>query len=221
MYIVINGGGRVGSHLALTLAGKKHAVAVIEKRPQVMEKLAGELPTGILLIEGDGCELRFQEDAGVSHADVFVAVTGSDEDNLISCQLAKLRFGVKRAVARINSPKSEHIFHALGIEGISSTIAISRQIEDEMTFGDISTLYTLQKGQLALVKLDIPQETCVVCHKTVANLGLPKDTVLVTVIRGDTVIVPKGDTVMKPGDRLIAVTSFEHKEDLRRLLEAR
>jgi trk system potassium uptake protein len=221
MYVVINGGGKVGSYLGHTLVSKGHSVAVIERRPQVLEKLAQELPTEVLLIEGDGCEVRFQEDAGVEHADVFAAVTGNDDDNLVSCQLAKLRFRVNRAVARINSPKNERIFHALGIEGVSSTIAISRQIEEEMTFGEISTLYTLHQGRLTLVKMDIPQEQCAMCSKKVAELGLPADTVLVTVIRGENVIVPKGDTVMEPGDRLIAVTTFEHKEDLRRLLEAR
>jgi len=221
VYIVINGGGKVGSYLARTLVEKGHDVAMIERRPDVLDRLGEELPTKVLLIEGDGCDVRFQEDAGVSHADVFAAVTGDDDDNLVSCQLAKVRFDVPRTVARVNSPKNEHIFHALGIEAISSTTVISRLIEEEATIGDIITLYTLKKGQLALIEIDLPEDRCVVCNKQLADLSLPEDTVLVAVMRGDEVIVPKGSTMMDTGDRVIAVTSLEHEEELRRTLQGR
>lgn len=219
MYIVINGGGKVGSYLANTLSRQGHDVAVVEKRPDVLSRLAEELPTSVLLIEGDGCDVRYQEDAGTGHANVFAAVTGDDDDNLVSCQLAKVRFGVKRTVARVNSPKNEHIFHALGIEAISSTTVISRLIQEEATIGDIITLYTLKKGQLALVEIDLPEDRCVVCDKRVAELDLPPSTVFVAVMRGDEVIVPKGDTVMGAGDRVIAVTALEHEQELKRILQ--
>ena len=218
MYIVINGGGKVGSYLGSTLTNKGHSVAVIEERPEILEKLTEELPTKVLLIEGDGCDVKFQEDAGVGHADVFVAVTGEDEDNLVSCQLAKGRFNVKRAVARVNSPKNEHIFNALGIEAISATTVISRLIEEEITAGEAFALHVLKKGRLALADITLPEERCVVSNKKVSELQLPENTVLVSVIRGDKVIVPRGYTVMEPGDRVIAVTSLEQEEDLRRLL---
>ena len=218
MYIVINGGGKVGSYLGRTLTGKGHTVAVIEKRPEILEKLAEELPTKVLLIEGDGCDVKFQEDAGVGHADVFVAVTGDDEDNLVSCQLAKGRFSVKRTVARVNSPKNEHIFNALGIEAISATTVISRLIEEEMTAGEVFTLHILKKGRLALVEITLPEDRCVACNRKIAELELPENTVLVSLIRGDKVIVPRGNTVMETGDRVIAVTSIEQEEHLRRLL---
>jgi trk system potassium uptake protein TrkA len=219
MYVVINGGGKLGSYLARTLFSKGHHVAIIEKRPQVLEKLSEELPDRVLLIEGDGCDIEFQEDAGVGHADVFASVTGHDEDNLVACQLAKIRFKINRAVARINSPKNENIFKALGIEGISSTTIISRLIEEEMTIGDISTLYMLEKSRLVLVKIDLPEDRCAVCGKRISELNLTRDTILVTLIRGDRVVVPKGDTVMDTGDRVIALTSLEHKEELRRILQ--
>ena len=91
MYIVINGGGKVGSYLGHTLTGKGHHVAVIEKRPEILERMAAELPTSILMIEGDGSSAKFQEDAGVGRADVFVAVTGEDE--IISCPASSQRPG--------------------------------------------------------------------------------------------------------------------------------
>lgn len=221
MYIVINGGGKVGSYLGRTLADKGHHVAIIEKRAEVLNKLTEELPPDVLLIEGDGCDVKFQEDAGVGHAGVFVAVTGEDEDNLVSCQLAKVRFNVGRTVARVNSPKNEHIFNALGIEAISATTVISRLIEEEMSTGEVSTLHILKKGRLALVEITIPVDRSDVCNKKVAELHLPGNTVLVTVLRGEEVIVVRGNTVMAAGDHVIAVTPIEQEEELRRLLMGR
>jgi len=219
MYIVISGGGKVGSYLARNLIKKGHGVAIIEKRSEVLEKLAEELPTRVLLIEGDGCGLKYQEDAGVDHADIFAAVTGNDDDNLVSCQLARARFAVKRTVARINSPKNEHIFHALGIEGISSTTIISRLIEEEATIGDIIRLHILQKGQISLVEIDLPKDYCSVCNKKVCELNLPEGSVLVAIMRGDRVIVPNGDTVMETGDRVLAAAVLGKEEELRRILQ--
>ncbi len=221
MYIVISGGGKVGSYLAHNLIKKGHGVAIIEKRYGVLEKLAEELPTEVLLIEGDGCDVKYQEDAGVSHADILAAVTGNDDDNLVSCQLAKARFAVKRTVARINSPKNEHIFHALGIEGISSTTIISRLIEEEATIGDIIRLQTLKKGQISLVEIDLPKGDCFACNRKVYELNLPEGSVLAAVVRGDRVIVPKGDTVMETGDRVLAVTALGKEEELRRILQGK
>ncbi len=221
MYVVINGGGKVGSYLARTLTDKKHTVAVIEKRPEVIKKLSDELSTRVLLIEGDGCDVRYQEDAGVGHADVFAAVTGDDDDNLVSCQLAKVSFNVKRTVARVNSPKNEHIFRTLGVEAISSTTVISRLIEEEVTVGDIIRLFTLKQGKLALVELDMPLDRCLVCHKRISELELPEDVVLVAIMRGDKVIVPKGSTKIEPGDRVIAVSAYGREEELRRVLLGR
>ena len=219
MYIVIGGGGKVGSYLAHNLVSKGHRVAVIEKRSEVVGRLAEELPVGVLLIEGDGCDVRYQEDAGVGHADIFAAVTGNDDDNLVSCQLARARFSVKRTVARINSPKNEHIFHALGIEGISSTTIISRLIEEEVTIGDIIRLHTLEKGQISLVEIDLPNTHGLAGNKKVQELGLPEGSVLVAIVRGDRVIVPKGNTVMETGDRVLAITGLGKEEELRRVLQ--
>jgi trk system potassium uptake protein TrkA len=219
MYIVISGGGKVGSYLAHNFIKKGHGVAIIEKRPEVLEKLADELPTEVLLIEGDGCDVKYQEDAGVGHADILAAVTGNDDDNLVSCQLARARFPVKRTVARINSPKNEHIFHALGIEGISSTTIISRLIEEEATVGDIIRLHTLKKGQISLVEIDLSKGDCLACNRKVYELNLPEGSVLVAIMRGDRVIVPGGDTVMETGDRVVAVAASGKEEELRRILQ--
>ena len=218
MYVVINGGGKVASYLARQLLERGHGVALIEKRDDVAHKLAAELPGDPLIIHGDGCDSMYQEDAGVSRADVFVAATGDDDDNLVACQLAKVAFGVPRTVARVNNPKNESIFHALGIEAISSTTIISRLIEEEATIGDIRTLMALRKGDMAIVEIELPVDRCVVCGKKVADLNLPVDCILIALIRGDDVIPVHGDTEMEPGDTVIAFTNVEHERALKKAL---
>jgi len=219
VYIVVNGGGKVGSYLARTLLDAGHDVAVVEKREEVVERLVVELPRRALIIHGDGCDARFQEDAGAMRADVFAAVTGDDDDNLVACQLAKIAFGVPRAISRVNNPKNEGIFNALGVEAISSTNIISRMIEEEATVGDIRTLTTLRKGNMAIVEIGLPRDRCVVCDKPVSALDLPASCVLVAVIRADeTIETVGGDTRLGPGDMVIAFTSVDSERALKRAL---
>ncbi len=219
MYIVVNGGGKVASYLARTLLEAGHDVALIEKRRDVVEKLAQELPGHALVIMGDGCDATYQDDAGVARAEVFVSVTGDDDDNLVACQLAKVAFGVPRAVSRVNNPKNEHIFNALGIEAISSTTIISRMIEEEATVGDIRTLTTLRKGNMAIVEIELPTDRCVVCNKPVSTLKLPPNCVLVAVVREDDEIeTVNGDTLMGPGDTVVAFTSVDSERALKKVL---
>jgi trk system potassium uptake protein TrkA len=218
VYVVINGGGKVASYLARTLLERGQAVAIIEKRAEIVEKLVAELPGSPLIIQGDGCDAVFQEDAGAGRADVFVAATGDDDDNLVSCQLAKIAFGVPRTISRVNNPKNERIFNALGIEAISSTTIISRMIEEEATIGDLRTLISLRQGNMAIVEIELPTDRCVVCNKAVADLDLPTECVLVALVRGEDAITVHGDTELQPGDVVIAFTKVEHEAALKRAL---
>ena len=218
MFIVINGGGKVASFLANTLLENGHSIALIEKRQVIAAKLAAELPKHPMIILGDGCDVSFQEDAGVGHADVFAAVTGDDDDNLVSCQLAKTAFGVPRCVARVNNPKNQHIFNALGIEAISSTSIIARMIEEEAAIGDMRTLANLRKGNMAVVEIELPTDRCVVCDKKVRDLRLPVDCVLFAIVRGDDVITVHGETTLQAGDVVVAFTAVQHEANLKRAL---
>jgi len=215
VFIVIGGGGKVGSFLAQDLAGKGHDVAVVERRPEVVERLARELPSGILLLAGDACDAGHLEQAGIARADVLAAVTGEDAANLVSCQLARVSYRVRRTVARVNSPRNERIFHALGIEAISSTTVIGRLIEEEVAVGEILQLLSLAKGRLSLVQLDLPGGGCPACSRHLRELKLPAETVIVAVLRGGHVFVPHGSTRFEPGDRIIAVTAAGQREALR------
>ncbi len=210
------GGGKVGAFLAEALDGKGHRVVVVERSKELCERLAAA--TSAVIIHGDGCDLRYQEEADVGGSDVFAAVTGDDDDNLVACQLAKTYFQVSRTVARVNNPKNERIFNKLGVDAISSTTVIAQLIEERTTVGDIITLHTLKKGKLAVVELDLPEDRCRSCEIPLRDLGLPQGCVLVSIIRGEDVIIPQGGAVLQPGDTVIAVTEPEKEAELKEIL---
>jgi len=216
MYIVIVGGGRVGLNLAQKLVNDKHAVTLIEKDKAQCDEISQELDA--LIIRGDGCEPKCLEDAQVGRADVVAAVTADDEDNFIVCQLAKEVFGVRRTVARVNNPKNEHIFTELGVDvPVNATTIIAKIIEEETSFEDFINLMTFKRGKLALVRVDLSPESPVI-DKAVKDIILPKNSVFVSIVRGDSLIVPKGETVLLKGDDVIALTAIENEQQLLDLL---
>jgi trk system potassium uptake protein TrkA len=212
MYIIIVGAGKVGACLAKRLIQDKHTVAVVEKDQEICNQLAQQLDA--LIIHGDGCELRFLEDAGISRADVVAAVTGEDEDNLVVSQLAKERFGVRRTVARVNDPNNERLFNELGVDvPIDATAILAKIIEEEVSFSDFVNLMSFKRGKLAIVRVDLPNDSPVI-NKPVREISLPPDSVLVSIIRGEEVIIPKGDTILQIGDDLVALTLIENEQQL-------
>ena len=131
MYVVIAGAGKVGEYLAALMLKGGNDVAVIERDLEVADRLSVVLQGRYLVIHGDGCDSKYQEDAGIRRADVFVAATGQDEDNLAACEIASRVFDVPRCIARVNSPKNLRIFRRLGIESVSSTVMIANMIQEE------------------------------------------------------------------------------------------
>lgn len=216
MYIVIVGAGKVGYFLAQRLILNKHTVSIVDKDKQLCEEIAKELEA--LVINGDGCDPHILEEAGVARADVIAAVTGDDEDNLIICQLAKEIFKVNRTVGRVNNPDNEHTFSELGVDvPIDATKIISKIIEEEVSFSDFVNLMSFKRGKLAIVRVDLPDDSPVI-NKQIQDVQLPPDSVLVSIVRGEEVIVPKGDTVLKPGDDIIAITLIGNEPQLLNLL---
>ena len=216
MYILIVGAGKVGYFLAQRLAKNNHSVAIVEKNKDVCEETTRELD--ILVINGDGCSPSVLKEAGVERADVVAAVTGDDEDNLIICQIAKERFSLERTVARVNDPKNEHIFFELGIDTpINATTIIAKIIEGEVSFNDFVNLLSFKRGKLAVVRVDLPDDAPVI-NKKLQNITLPPDSVLVSIVRGEEVIVPGGDTVLESGDDIIALTMVGNESKLLNVL---
>ncbi|MDD5019689.1 MAG: NAD-binding protein [Candidatus Omnitrophica bacterium] len=216
MYIIVAGAGKVGHFLAQRLLEDKHTVVVIEKNRDVCQKLSQTL--NLVIVNGDACEPRFLEEAHIERADVLAAVTGEDEDNLVICQLAKEKFGIRRTVGRVNDPANEHTFNELGVDvPIDATKIIAKIIEEEVSFTDFVNLMSFKRGKLAIVRVDLNDDSPAV-HKNLNELVLPPDSVLVSIIRKDEVVVPKGNTTLEPGDDIIALTLVENEQQLLRAL---
>jgi len=216
MYIVIVGAGKVGYFLAKRLCQGKHSVSIVEKDKTICEEIAKELE--VLVVRGDGCDPYILEQAGAGRADVVAAVTGDDEDNIIICQLAKERFGVARTVGRVNNPQNEHTFAELGVDvPTSSTEIIAKIIEEEVSLSDFVSLLSFKRGKLAIVRVDLPEESPVI-DKQVKDIQWPEDSVLLSIVRKEDVIVPKGNTILKAGDDVIALTTVGNESQLSNLL---
>jgi len=219
MYIIINGGGKIGEYLANKMISNGHRVAIIEKDKRKTDRLAIELPQQALLILGDGCDSVFQADAGAEHADIFVATTGADEVNMVSCEIASRVFNVPRTIARVNNPKNERIFRRLGIQAVSSTIIISSLIEMEATRGAIHAVMALSQGDLVMTEVAIPFMSSAddAPEKTVADINhlLPKDSLLVAVGRSGSLEIVNGATILCPGDVVMMVSKQGFEEQAR------
>jgi trk system potassium uptake protein TrkA len=216
MRIIIAGAGKVGYFLAKRLNANKHTVSIVEKSKIICEEIAKQLD--ILVIQGDACDPNVLEQAGLANADVLAAVTGSDEDNLIICQLAKEKFSIHRTVARVNNPDNERTFTELGVDvAVDDTKIIAKIIEEEVSFSDFVNLLSFKRGKLSIVRVDLPEDSPII-NKPIQEIQWPPDSVLVSVLRGDEVIIPKGDTKLAPGDDVIALTLIGSEPQLLSLL---
>ncbi|MCM8771510.1 MAG: NAD-binding protein [Candidatus Omnitrophica bacterium] len=211
MNIIIVGGGNVGYYLAEKLS-EKHYVVLIEKEHKLSEEIASKL--NCLVIGGDGCDPEVLKNAGIKKADVVAAVTGSDEDNLIICEIAKELFNVRRTIARVNNPKNEKTFYELGVDvAISGTSMIAKIIEEEVNWEDFITLFTFKKGKLSILRIDLHERSPIV-NKKMGEIQLPEDAVIVAVMREDELFIPKSDFIFKEGDEIIAITKVENENNL-------
>jgi trk system potassium uptake protein TrkA len=217
MYIIIVGGGKVGYYLAKQLVEDGHEVLVIEKDAAKCQQIADEL--GDIVLRGDGCEGITLEAAGTGRADLFIAVTGDDEDNLVACQVAKNKFSVGRTVARLNNPKNEVIFKKLGIDTtVSSTALILANIEQELPSHPLIPLLTIKGSGLEIVEVKVPPSSATV-GKRIGEVLLPQQCLIALIIDQEGVPrVPTSDTTIRAGDEVVAVTRRESKDALRLVL---
>ena len=212
MYIIIGGGGDIGYYLTKSLLNRGHEVLLLEKDPVRLQTLKDELGQAIAL--GDACEARIMEEVGANRADVVIAVTGHDEDNLVICQMAKRYFKVDRIIARLNNPKHETLFQRLGIVTLSPTKAILSLVEAELPSSHFVSLITLRNAGLEVIEMRIPADSPVV-GKALRDINLPRSCNLALLIRNKEPIIPSADTVMKADDDVFALVSREGEEALR------
>jgi trk system potassium uptake protein TrkA len=216
MYVVVIGGGNVGYHLTRELLQSGHEVVMIEMESSRARQIRDEL--GSMVIAADGCEGRYQEEAGMARADIIAAVTGDDEDNLVACQVAKMQFNVPRSIARVNNPKNEDLFRHLGIDDtVSATRMILGVIEHKIPVHDLLHLTDLEGGDVQIVEAYLDAGAPVV-GQTLRDVALPDGTSVAVVVRGGRAIAVRPETRFMEGDRILAVTSADREDELQRLL---
>ncbi len=205
MKVVVVGGGKVGYYLAKTLIEHGHYPTLIEIKKGLCNYLANDLD--IPVIFGDGTTLKALTNAGIEDADALVSVTGKDEDNLIACQLAKSVFHVSKTVARANNPKNVAVMKQLGIDiTVNTTDNIARSLEREIDLTKMKQIITLHRGEVSIDEITIPSENYPLAGKTLAQLHLPEIFVFISIIREDKLIIPRGNTQVQGGDKIMVLS---------------
>lgn len=218
MKVIIIGGGKVGTYLADLLLKEGHGVKLLEIRHEEVLRLRQELPE-TAVVEGSGTDPTVLEAAGMAHADVVAAVTGSDEVNLVVTTLARFEFGVPRVIARVNNPKNAWLFTpTMGVDvALNQADLMGKLIAEEMSLGDMVTLVKLHKGQYSLVEEKVDPDSAVI-GQPLSSVTWPKQCILVALLRQDTLIIPHGELVFQPADEVLALVHASQVSDLATLL---
>jgi len=216
MYFVVAGGGEVGYHLSKALLEAGHEVMIIERDRK--RALWIEEQLGSVVINAPADEGRFQIQAGCQRADAVLAVTGDDEDNLIISQLAKLKCGANRVIARVNNPKNEIVFKAMGIdETLSSTRVLMGVIEQELPTGGFMPLMPLTRSDLEIVEAEIAVGSPAAAKEDEA-VGLPKGAHIGAIVRKAKILHAHRDTKLEVGDRIIVFAPTAAEQEVKKAL---
>jgi trk system potassium uptake protein TrkA len=220
MRVLVIGGGNVGTYIAGELAEAGHDVLIVELDPErvTQAELSG-FPDGAAWLNADGCEVSELAAAHPETADVVVAVTGDDEDNLVVSLLAKQEFGVPRVVARINNPDNEWLFNETwGVDvAVSTPHLLTALVEEAVSVGSFVRLLSLGGDRARLSEVTLAA-TSPANGRQIVDLGFPRDSTVVAVLRNDRVVVPRGDTTLNEGDEVMVLVTSESEERVRRLL---
>lgn len=218
MKVIIVGGGQVGTYLASLLIGLGHEVKVIEEREGRLPAMRRDLPEEAIVL-GNGTDVKVLEAVGIAKADVVAAVTGADETNLVVATIARMEYGVRRVVGRVNNPKNAWLFTpGMGIDvGVNQADLMARLVAEEMSMGDMTTLLKLHRGRYSLVEKTVDPSSPVV-GKKLKDLHLPVECVLVAVIRDSDLLLPRGDTALLANDQVMAIAHESHLKKLSELL---
>ena len=203
MYIIVVGAGKVGWNLARELLEKGHEVTLIESNRRRYLTVEQELEHNVSY--GDASELWVLERAGIQRADMGIAVTGDDEDNMLICQVAKEKYLVNQIIARVNNPRNRQYFELLGIQpAVSATDLILRLIEHEVPSYGTVHLLDLRDEQLEIIEVEVPDGSPVI-GRPVSEITLPEGSLIISILRDGRGFVPKADTVIQDGDEVLLV----------------
>jgi trk system potassium uptake protein TrkA len=215
MYIIVVGAGKVGWNLARELLDKSHEVTLIENNRRRYLTVEQELEHNVSY--GDASELWVLERAGIQRADMVIAVTGDDEDNMLICQVAKEKYLVDQIIARVNNPRNKSAFELLGVRPVvSATDLILRLLEHEVPDYGLVHLLDLQEEQLEIIEMLLGKDSGVTGRR-VGDLQMPEGSLLISVLRSGKGFVPNADTVLQEGDEVLAVLDPGKEDDLKTL----
>ncbi len=218
MKIIIVGGGKVGRYLLTELLQKGHDLTLIEQKKNKCDKIRQNF-NGVRVVCGDGSEAEVLEKAGIAETDVVLAVTKDDQDNLVICQLAERQFNIPSTFTTVNTPGNERLFDWLGVNvAISSPAILLALVDQEMAMTDLEELLSQKHDELELVRFYV-EEDSPAAGKKLKELELPLEVVLVSLLRGDTPIVPRGNTRIYQGDLVVVLTREGYKESLYKMFE--
>jgi trk system potassium uptake protein TrkA len=213
--VVVTGAGNVGRHLAEDLSERGHQVMLIEQDTATAARASRELPAAVTVVLGDACEPYVLEEAKVGEADALVAATGDDEDNLVTSLLAKQEFAVPRVLARVNHSRNEWMFtEQWGVDAaVSPPHILTALVEEAVTVGDLVRLLKLERGKVTLVEVVLGADSSV-AGRPLYELRLPVDSAVVAIVREGHVVIPQPETVLIPGDEIMAIASADAEPDL-------
>lgn len=214
MRVVIIGGGQVGAYLASLLLSNGYEIRIIEHCEKVYNKLEKELPPETLIF-GSGSNPQVMEKAGITLADIVVAVTGADETNLVVSTLAKMEFGVPRVVARVNNPKNAWLYNSeMGVDiAVNQADLMAHIVVEEMDLKDMFTILKLNRGNYSIVQTKV-QQGSKATNQLLKNLSIPPDSVLIAIIRDESLLIPKGDTLILVDDDILALSGEDSRKEL-------
>jgi trk system potassium uptake protein TrkA len=218
MFVIVVGGGNTGSQLTKLLLEAGHTVRVIEERPNILEKLALEVPQEVI-IQGDGSSPVVLEKAGIQKAQVLAAVTGSDETNLVVTSLGKFEFNVPRVIARINNSKNAWLFTPeMGVDvALNQAEILAKLTVEEMSLGDMMIMLKLRQGKFSLVEEKIfPGAQA--AGVAVKDLNLPANCIISGIIRHGEILIPRGVTLLEEGDEILALVDDAARGQLEKIL---
>jgi trk system potassium uptake protein TrkA len=218
--VVIAGGGSVGRFIAEQLLSGGHDVLIVDQDASLVARAQqSDEPKGVPWLPGDACEIDVLALAGAGEADVIAAVTGDDEDNLVIALLAKQEFGVPRVVARVNNPKNEWMFNqSWGVDvAVSTPHLLTALVQEAVSVGSFVRLLSFEGGRARLAEVTLAGDSPA-ADKEIVELGLPRDSTVVAVIRQDRVVVPRGDTIVRVGDEVLVLVTEDSEPDVRRIL---
>ncbi len=214
MYIIVVGAGKIGYHLAKFLMAEKNEVLLIENDEARVAELSAEF--GESIMEGNGSRVPILREGGTNRADVLVAVTGVDEENLVICQIAKTVFKCPRTIARVNDPRDESIFSSMGVDAtVSSTRLINSLIQEQVKADDMSIpLVTLRARNVEIVEIDLSGKPEIM-GKQIKEFNLPEGARIIAILRGPQVVIPTGESKLLLGDNIIVLVKKEVEPLLR------